>query len=355
MTALHLRPDLEEIPSYRQGKPPVARSGPSYKLSSNESPFGPLPSVVERVRDAVARANLYPNMAAPELVAALARRHEVAPARIALGAGSVEVISQMMRAVASPGDEVLFAWRSFEAYPMLAVAAGARPVTVPLDASFRHNLPALAAAVTDRTRAVLVCNPNNPTGTTVTHQAFTEFMQAVPANVLVVLDAAYTEFDSAADAPRETELLAQYPNLAVARTFSKAYGLAGMRVGYAVAPIAVAEAMSKVAVPFGVTAMAQAAALASLEAASELAERVHIVMTERDRVAGALRAAGWTVPQTAANFVWVASGERTPQVVSALEEAGVSARTFDGEGVRITTGTPAANDVVIAALTTLGA
>ncbi len=347
------REDLDRIPSYRQGRSApqsdAPAAGPSHKLSSNENPYDPLPSVRSRIAEALAHINLYPDMAGATLVPELARRHDVDPARIVLGAGSVEVVSQLVRATAGPGDEVLFAWRSFEAYPLLVVSAGAEPVQVPLTADLAHDLPAMLAAITPRTRLVVVCNPNNPTGTTVAADALVAFLDAVPRDVVVLVDEAYREFDTAADRPDGVALARERENVVVAHTFSKAYGLAGVRIGYAIAPVAVADAMRKVAVPFGVTGLAQTAAAASLEAQDELLDRVSALVAERGRVMAALAAQGWVLPPTEANFVWLPTGDGTDRAVEVLERHGILARAFSGEGIRVTVGTPEANDAVLRA------
>ncbi|HEY0189393.1 MAG TPA: histidinol-phosphate transaminase [Cellulomonas sp.] len=349
------REDLDRIPGYRQGRSAVAGDAPSHKLSSNENPYDPLPSVQRRIAELLGRINLYPDMAGAALVPELARRHGVDPARIVLGAGSVEVVSQLIRATAGPGEEVLFAWRSFEAYPLLVVSAGAVPVQVPLTTDLAHDLPAMLAAITDRTRLVVVCNPNNPTGTVVGAAELDAFLDAVPAHVVVLIDEAYREFDTSTDRPDGVALAEERPNVVVAHTFSKAYGLAGVRVGYAIAPVAVAEAMRKVAVPFGVTGLAQAAAAASLDAQDELLDRVRALVAERERVVAALVAQGWELATTQANFVWLPTGESTEQAVAVLERHGVLARAFPDEGVRVSIGTFEANNAVLAACAELRA
>ncbi|GAA1599974.1 histidinol-phosphate transaminase [Leucobacter chromiireducens] len=346
------RPGLEKVAAYRAGKPaPVGPDGRSVKLSSNENPYAPLPSVVRRLAEALPESiSRYPSIAAEPLTAALATRFGVAADNLALGSGSVEVAAQLIHALAGPGDEVMFAWRSFEAYPILVRVAGAVPVEVPLDADARHDLSAMADAITDRTRLIFVCNPNNPTGTVVTEAELEAFMARVPSDVLVVVDEAYVHFDVAADSPSGIDFFRRYDNVAVLHTFSKAYGLAGLRVGYAIAPDAVAEALRKVAIPFAVTRLAQEAAVASLEAEGELQVRIDEMVLERDRLTAALREAGVTVVPSQANFVWLPLGEDTMAAAEGLERHGISARAFAGEGVRISIGDPAENDLVIAAV-----
>ncbi|WP_336652383.1 MULTISPECIES: histidinol-phosphate transaminase [unclassified Leucobacter] len=349
---LGFRPGLEQIAAYRAGKPaPVGPDGLSAKLSSNENPYPPLAEVVEHlgriIGDSVSR---YPSIAAPELTAALAERFAVEPEHIVLGAGSVEVAAQLIHAMTAPGDEVMFAWRSFEAYPILTRVAGAVPVEVPLDAGARHDFPAMAAAITDRTRLIFVCNPNNPTGTVVSADELDAFLEAVPEDVLVVIDEAYVHFDVAPDSPNGVEVFRRRPNVAVLHTFSKAYGLAGLRVGYAIAPTEVAEALRKVAIPFAVTRLAQEAAVCSLRAEAQLQERIDVMIAERARLAAGLVAAGHAVTPSQANFVWLPAGAASAAVAERLSARGISARCFPGEGVRISIGTPAENDAVVEAL-----
>lgn len=349
------RPGLERIAAYRAGKPaPVGPGGRSIKLSSNENPYPPLTSVTEHLAEALpASLARYPSIAAPEITSALAERFEVESDNIVLGAGSVEVAAQLIHALAGPGDEVVFAWRSFEAYPILTRVAGAVPVEVPLDADARHDLPAMAAAVTERTGIVFVCNPNNPTGTVVSRAELEAFLAAVPERVLVVIDEAYVHFDRDPESPSGIEFFRRYPNVAVLHTFSKAYGLAGLRIGYAIARPEVAEALRKVALPFGVSRLAQEAAVLSLAAEPELDERIDDLVRERGRLFEGLRAAGLEPVPSQANFVWLPAGEESVRIAEALERQGVSVRCFPGEGVRVTVGLPEENDAVLGALSPL--
>jgi histidinol-phosphate aminotransferase len=291
--------------------------------------------------------NRYPDMFATELVAALADRFDVPVEHVATGTGSVGVLQQIVQACAAEGDEVVYAWRSFEAYPIVVGISGAASVRVPLDGEARHNLDAMARAVTDRTRLVLVCSPNNPTGPVVSHAELDAFMSRVPSDVLVVLDEAYREFVRDPDAADGIELYRRHRNLCVLRTFSKAYGLAGMRVGFAIAHDEVADALRKTAVPFGVSALAQVAAVTSLHQEALLLERVDALVQERERVAEALREQGWLIPHTEANFVWLALGDKTDEFAQKCAESGVIVRPFSGEGCRVTVGEPEANDIVI--------
>jgi histidinol-phosphate aminotransferase len=337
------RPILDHFSPYKPGKPPAATSGRTYKLASNESPFGPLPSVLKVIADAASEVNRYPDNGGVELTEAIAARYGVPASHIAIGCGSVGLVQQLLEAVCEPGAEVMYAWRSFEAYPYLSDLAGAKSVTVPLTDE-RHELEAMAAAITDATRLIFVCTPNNPTGTVVTTAELIRFLDRVPGDCLVVLDEAYSEYVRDPEVPNGIELYADRPNVAVLRTFSKAYGLAGLRVGFMVGNEAIAAAARKTMLTFSVNAVAQAAAIASLAAEAELLDRVDLVVAERDRVRSALIEMGWTVPPTQANFVWLRLGEETLAFADACSHAGLSVRPFPGEGVRVSIGETAAND-----------
>ena len=342
----YLRPVLESIPAYRPGKKVTGPDGRSIKLSSNESPYGPLPSVREAIARASEDLNRYPDPGAAELTAALARRLEVPKEHIGLGAGSVGLLQQLLEAVGEPGAEVVYAWRSFEAYPLLAELAGVTSVRVPLREE-THDLDAILDAITENTRMVLVCNPNNPTGTAVREAELTAFLDRVPEHVLVILDEAYREYVRDPRVPDGVALYRDRPNVAVLRTFSKAYGLAAVRLGFLVGHPPVVAAVRKTLVPFAVNHLAQAAGIASLEAEGELLERVEATVSERERVRGALVDAGWTVPPTEANFVWLRLDGDTLDFAAECAKAGVSVRPFDGEGARVSLGTPKENDVFL--------
>jgi histidinol-phosphate aminotransferase len=345
----YLRPDLDALPAYRPGQAAPPAGGPSHKLSSNENPFAPLPSVAASIAARIGSANCYPESAGQEITARISDRFAVSPAQVVLGSGSVEVISQLIRATAGPGDEVVFAWRSFEAYPPLTIGAGATPVKVPLGPGFRHDFAAMRAAVTARTRLIIVCNPNNPTGTSVHSGELAEFVAAVPAQIAILIDEAYLQFNRDPDSPAGIELLRRHPNVVLAHTFSKAYGLAGLRIGYGIAPEPVAAAMRKVAMPFGVTSLAQAAAVASLDAEDEMAERVGWLLAERARVGAVLEDTGWELPRSQANFFWFPLGDATDAAVAVFAAHGISVRAFGGEGLRVSLGDVAANDALLAA------
>lgn len=346
-TSPRLRAELDGIPTYKPGKPAAAGGPVAYKLSSNENPYPPLPGVMESAIAAAQSFNRYPDMACTGLMNELADRFGVPVTHLATGTGSVGVAQSLLQSTSGPGDEVIYAWRSFEAYPIITRISGATPVQVPLTAGDVHDLDAMADAITDRTRLIFVCNPNNPTGTVVRRAELEQFLDRVPSDVLVVLDEAYREFIRDVDVPDGTEIYRNHPNVAVLRTFSKAYGLAGLRVGFAIAHEPVAAALRKTAVPFGVTQLAQDAAVASLRAEDELLGRVGSLVTERARVYEGLVEQGWTVPETQANFVWLRLGDRTVDFAAFCEKAGVVVRPFAGEGVRVTIGETEANDIFL--------
>ncbi|CAN7553982.1 histidinol-phosphate transaminase [Terrabacter sp. LjRoot27] len=353
---VRLRDVLAQMPDYKPGKPASAPAGvTAYKLSSNENPYGPLPSVLAAIEDAAATVNRYPDMAVTALTERLAKALDVPTECLATGTGSVAVLAQIVNAACDAGDEVVFAWRSFEAYPIVTQLAGAKPVMVGLDEQARHRLDAMFAAITDRTRVILVCTPNNPTGPCV-HQAELEaFLDKVPSDVIVVVDEAYVEFVRDPDAVRGLDVWRHRPNVVVLRTFSKAYGLAGLRVGYAVAHPPVAAALRKTATPFGVNSVAQVAAIASLDAFDELNARVESLVAERDRVVQALGDQGWTLPRSDANFVWFPLGGDSTAFSQACAEAGLTVRQYGDDGVRVTIGEVEANSRLIEVAERFGA
>ena len=260
---------------------------------------------------------------------------------------SARLSGYQLISAAEPGTEVLYAWRSFEAYPILVPLTGAADVRVPLVPQ-RHDLPAMADAVTPRTRAIFVCNPNNPTGTVVHAAELEEFLDRVPPDCLVVLDEAYADYVRDPAVRGGIDLYRDRPNVAVLRTFSKAYGLAGLRVGYLIGQEPVAAAARTTMLPFTVNALAQTAAIASLAAEDELMERVDFAVKERARVRDELLAQGWTVPPTEANFFWIRLGPDTQDFAAVCAESGISIRPFGDEGARISVGTPEADDAFLA-------
>ncbi|MEP7090566.1 MAG: histidinol-phosphate transaminase [Nocardioidaceae bacterium] len=346
-----IRPAIGGLPAYVPGKPPAPREGlTTYKLSSNENPHQPLPGVLEAAVEAAGRMNRYPDMGCTELYAALGAHLGVPVGQLAAGTGSVAVLYHLLQAFCESGDEVVYAWRSFEAYPIAVAVTGAVSVQVPLTADGRHDLDAMAAAVTGRTRVVVVCSPNNPTGTAVGRVELEAFLDRIPSHVLVVLDEAYREFVRAADGVEPfdgVDVRRGRPHVVAMRTFAKAYGLAGLRVGYVVADEEVAAAVRACALPFGVSTVAQAAAVASLEREPELLARVDAVVAERDRVLAALTGQGWRIPDPQGNFVWLPLGDRATEFAAAAEQAGIMVRPFAGDGVRVSIGEPAGNDVFL--------
>ncbi|MDJ0468605.1 histidinol-phosphate transaminase [Rhodococcoides fascians] len=343
---VHIRPDLDAIPAYVPG-----RSFPgAIKLASNETTQGPLPSVREAIVEATGGVNRYPDIRATALVESLAKILGVAPENVAAGNGSVALCQEVVQITCGPGDEVIFAWRSFEAYPIIVRVTGATPVQVPLTSDHVHDLDAMLDAITERTRLIFVCNPNNPSGTVVQRDKLVAFLAAVPPHVLVVLDEAYFEYtrpDAAGNHTDGVEIARGRRNVIVLRTFSKAYGLAGLRVGYAVADPEVITALSKVRIAFAVSTIAQQAALASLEASAELLARTDALIAERDRVRDALVSGGYDVGVSQSNFIWLPLGERSGEFASGAAEQGVLLRSYGNDGVRITIGDPHENDAFL--------
>lgn len=324
-----------------------------WKLSSNENAAPTPPAVLAALAGAASIVNRYPDMAMTALTEAIATFHGVRTEQIAVGNGSVAVIEDLLQAYCAEGDEVIFPWRSFEAYPICVQVTGATGVPVPLRPDGRHDLPALAAAVTTRTKVIILCSPNNPTGPTLSEAELREFLGAVPNSVLVALDEAYIEYVRADDAVDGKALLGEYPNLVTLRTFSKAYGLAGLRVGYAIGDPGVLAPVRAAGTPFGVNTLAQQAAIAALSVSDSALETVAETVAERERVLGAVRAAGWDVPDAQGNFFWLELGASTPSFVEAANRRGILVRGFGSEGVRISIGEPEANDIVIELLTEL--
>jgi histidinol-phosphate aminotransferase len=339
-----MRSDLVTLPAYRAGKRPEPRDDlVVYKVSSNENPYPPLPSVLEAISRAAADVHRYPDPFSQRLVSALAKHFDVPEDHIALGTGSVAICGQIIAAATHPGDEVLYAWRSFESYPIWTQIAHATSVQVPLRADEGHDLDAMADAITDRTRVIFVCSPNNPTGQVVKRDELTVFLDRVPSDVLVVLDEAYREFITDPDVPDGVNEYRKHPNVIVLRTFSKAYGLAALRVGFAIAHAPVARALRQMALPFGVSTIAEEAAITSLAAEDELFARVQSLATERERVWQVLVDQGWQLAETQANFIWLRLGAQSELFAQACSEAGITVRAFPGEGVRVTVAEEEAN------------
>jgi histidinol-phosphate aminotransferase len=341
MTA-RLRPELADLPAYTPGKTVPG----AIKIASNETVDGPLPSVRAAIERAVDGINRYPDNGYVELRDRLAKHVDFAPEHISVGCGSVSLCQQLIQITASVGDEVMFGWRSFEIYPLQVRTAGATPVQVPLT-DHTHDLDAMLAAVTDRTRLIFICNPNNPTSTVVDPGALARFVAAVPSDILIVLDEAYVEYIRDEWVPDSFGLVRAHSNVVVLRTFSKAYGLAGLRIGYAVGDPDIITALSKVYVPFTATSISQAAAIASLDAADELLARTDAVVAERARVTAALRDAGYTVPPSQANFVWLPLPGRAQEFANDSANSRVIVRPYGDDGVRVTVAAPHENDAFL--------
>lgn len=333
---------MADLPAYTPGKTVPG----AIKLASNETVHGPLPSVRAAIERAVDGLNRYPDNGYVELKERLAKHVDAAPENIAVGCGSVSLCQQLIQITAAAGDEVMFGWRAFEVYPLQVRVAGATPVAVPLT-DHTHDLDAMLAAITDRTRLIFVCNPNNPTSTVVDPDALARFVEAVPSDILVVIDEAYVEYIRDGLLPDTLALVRNHANVVVLRTFSKAYGLAGARVGYAVGDPDVITALGKVYVPFTATSLAQAAAIASLDAADELLARTDAVVAERIRVSAALADAGYVLPPSQANFVWLPLTERTLDFVEQAANARLLVRPYGTDGVRVTIGAPDENDTFL--------
>ena len=346
------RPQIAAIPAYVPGARGGMERQPPIKLSSNESPYPPLPSVSEAIAQAGQTAHRYPDMFAVQLHERIGESLGLAAGSVAVGGGSVAVLQHVLQAYTGPGDEVMYAWRSFEAYPIITAVTGATSVTVPLTPDSRHDLDAMVGAITPATKVIVLCSPNNPTGPALRVDEFEAFIAAVPEHVLVVLDEAYIEFAVDPAVVDGREALDRHPNLLIARTFSKAYGLAGLRVGYVAGAPELVGPVRACVTPFSVSTPAQAAAIASLDARDELLERVAQVVADRAHLVAGLEELGWHVPEPQGNFVWLAAGELTDELVRELAdlEPAVLVRGFSGEGIRITVGSRAENEALVRAV-----
>ncbi|WDF33177.1 histidinol-phosphate transaminase [Arthrobacter agilis] len=337
-----------KLPRYAAGKPPVVVNGlESFKLSSNENPLPPLPAVLEAIASETS-INRYPDPMTTALRTELAGYLGVPATDIVTGAGSLGALNQILATFAGQNDfgapdEVVYAWRSFEAYPISVGLAGAAGVQVPVRADGTHDLDAMAAAITERTRVVMLCTPNNPTGPILTHSEVLEFLAKVPTDVVVVIDEAYQEFVRRPDAVNGIGLYRDFENVVVLRTFSKAHGLAGLRVGYSVSQQTLTQHLRVGAVPFAVSQVGEHAAVTSLRHIGEVEARVQSIVDERTRVVAGLRALGWTIPEAEGNFVWLALGEHTQDFAARAAEHALSVRAFGSEGVRVSIGEEEAN------------
>ncbi|MET4060852.1 histidinol-phosphate aminotransferase [Arthrobacter sp. UYP6] len=346
--AIRPRTVLGKLPRYAAGKPPEVIDGlQSYKLSSNENPFPPLPAVLEAISKRQ-DINRYPDPLSTALRTELASFLDIPAEDIVTGGGSLGALNQILATFAGQDehgvpDEVIYPWRSFEAYPISVGLSGADSVQVPLLPDGTHDLEAMAAAVTDRTRIILLCTPNNPTGPALTASQVENFLARVRSDVLVVIDEAYEDFVRDPEAVNGIEMYRRHPNVVVLRTFSKGAGLAGLRVGYSVSHPAVTQYLRVAAVPFAVSQLAETAAVTSLRHHGELVERIQGLVAERTRVVAGLKELGWRIPDAQGNFVWLDLGENTPEFAALAEQQALAVRAFGTEGIRVTIGEEGAN------------
>lgn len=334
------RPEIDQLPAYVAGRNPAAPD--VIKVASNEMPFPTLPGVAAALGLRLGDLGRYPDMGAAALKQAIAAFHEISLDNVAVGNGSVALIEKFLQAVCSPGAEVVLPWRSFEAYPIAIQAAGGTAVRVALRGG-AIDLPAMLDAITPRTRAIMVCTPNNPTSAALTHDQLHRFLRSVPADIPVLIDEAYVDFVEMDDPVRGVELAREFPNAVSLRTFSKAYGLAGLRVGYALGMADVVAGLDKVATPFGVNALAQAAAVAALQEHGEVVRRVGMIKAERAKLVAALRALDWDGAAPQGNFLWFDLGEDSERFAALCERAGIVVRAFPDDGVRVTVASPEAS------------
>ena len=343
---VRFRADLAALPRYKAGGRPAGDAGRrTFSLASNESHHPPSDALIAAITEAARDSHRYPDPMSTALVAALADLVGAPTESIGLGTGSVALCQQAVTATAGPGDEIVYAWRSFEAYPIITGAAGATAVAVPLLPDGRHDLAAMAAAVTERTGAVFLCTPNNPTGPILTGEEVAGFLQ--PEDLLVIIDEAYREFVTDPAAVDGVEVARRHGNVVALRTLSKAYGLAGLRVGYGVGAPDVMATLRAVAMPFGVSRLAEAAGLVALAETDLVAARVRETVAQRERVRAELLRLGFAVPQAQGNFVWLPLGEDSVGFVEACAAAGLAVRGFPGDGVRVTVAEPEGNDAFL--------
>jgi histidinol-phosphate aminotransferase len=351
----HPRAVVADLPAYRPGKGAAEAELEhgivgAIKLASNENPLVPIDPIVAAIVEAATGVNRYADHRATALRSALATELGVGAEQVTVGSGSSGILQRLCFSYVDPGDEVVYPWRSFEVYPVFTHLMNGVSVRVPLAADLGFDLDAVAAAVTDRTKLIFLATPNNPTGVACTTDELRSLLNVVPSRVVVCIDEAYREFLDPGFGDPVTELLPDFPNVIVTRTFSKAHGLAGLRVGYAVGHPEVVATVDKTMLPFSVNALAQVAALTALANSSAITERVQTILAERARVEVELAAAGWTFPDHQGNFVWLASGDRTDSIALDLERRGIVIRPFSGEGIRVTIGSAAENDRFLATL-----
>jgi histidinol-phosphate aminotransferase len=346
---------IAALPTYRPGKGAAQAEAEhgitdAIKLASNESPDAPLDPIVAAIAAAALGANRYPDHRATAVREAIAQWLGVGADQVAIGTGSSGLLQQFVLAYVDPGEEVLFPWRSFEAYPIFTNLVAGVSVTVPLTDDLAYDADGLIDAITSRTKLLFLATPNNPTGVATSTRDLSTIVERVPSDVLVVIDEAYREFVDPAYGDPVAELVPRFANVVVTRTFSKAHGLAGLRLGYAVGDPRVVATVDKTLLPFAVNSLAQAAALAAIEHEQAITERVQAIVRERARVEDALAGAGWKLPDHQGNFVWLRTGDASDAVGLGLERRGVVVRPFSGDGIRVTIGRPAENDRFLAAL-----
>ena len=346
---------IESLPSYRPGKGAKQAEEEhgitdAIKLASNENPAPTADPIVDAVCRAAAGVNRYADHRATPVREALARRLGVDVDRITVGNGSASLLQQIGFAYIDPGDEVVYPWRSFEVYPVFTKLMDGVGVPVALTADLGFDIDGLAAAVTGRTKVLFLATPNNPIGIATSTTELRRLCEQVPSSVIVCIDEAYREFVDPRYGDPVAELVPDFPNVVVTRTFSKAHGLAGLRIGYAVGHPEVIADIDKTLLPFAVNMLAQVAALAALEHDDVIAASVQRILVERVRVEAELTRSGWTFPDHQGNFVWLGIGAAADDVGLELERRGVVVRPFSGEGIRVTIGTPEENDRFLAAL-----
>jgi histidinol-phosphate aminotransferase len=354
-----IKPHIRDLAPYEPGKPmeEVERElgiRDSIKLASNENPLGPSPKAVEAMREVAAKVHRYPDGASFALRAKLAERLDVEEAQLVFGAGADEILELIAKTLMGPGDEVVYGWPSFAMYPIVIKGMGATGVPVPLDSGFVHDLDAMARAVTPRTRVVMLCNPNNPTGTSVGAEAFERFVAALPDDVVLAVDEAYYEFVRREDFPDVVQLLARRPGTIALRTFSKVYGLAGVRIGYGICDAELASYLERARHPFNVNLLAEAAALAALEDDEHVRRTLEMNAKGIEYLTAALGRLGIETWPTDANFLLARTG---PDTFDPLLRRGVIVRPMGGFGlhdhVRISIGLPEENERLVKALAEL--
>lgn len=353
------RSAVEALPAYRPGRDAKQAQQDhgvvdAVKLASNENPEGPISAVENAVLEAVRRANRYADHRGAELRERIGSWLGVGAEQVSIGNGSVGLLQQIFLTYLDPGDEIIFGWRSFEVYPIYSQLTGAEMVRVPLRDDLTYDVDGIISAISPATKVIMLATPNNPTGTLLAADDIVRIASAAGDEVIVVIDEAYREFVDPGTPDPVAEVVPKFRNVLVTRTLSKAHGLAGLRVGYAVGDPEVIADIDKVAVPFHVNAAAQAAAIAAINHIDEIEARCAAIVSERGRVEAQLAEMGWWMPAHQANFVYLSTGPDTMRYATELEKRGVVVRPFDGEGLRVTIGSPAENDRFLSAISQMG-